>query len=115
MFSDSQWTQSAGPKGSIVYNIFEATDGTIYAAAKTGLYRLTPDATWVLINTEITNEQYLVPMTEHQGILYTVSTDEVFTSESGGERGILLRSVPEVSRVVSLSRRQIKNTIHKQV
>ena len=85
MFSDSQWTQSTGPKGSIVYNIFEATDGTIYAAAKTGLYRLTPDATWVLINTEITNEQYLVPMTEHQGILYTVSTDKVFTSENGGE------------------------------
>ena len=84
-FSDSQWTQSAGPKGSIVYNIFEATDGTIYAAAKTGLYRLTPDATWVLINTDITNEQHLVPMTEHQGILYTVSMDEVLTSENGGE------------------------------
>ena len=42
-FSASQWTQSIGPQGSIVYDIFKAADGTIYAAAKTGLYRLTPD------------------------------------------------------------------------
>ena len=83
--SDSQWTQAAGPKGSIVYNIFEAADGTIYAAANTGLYRLTPDATWVLVNADITGEQDRIPITEHHGILYTVSTDEVFASEDAGE------------------------------
>ena len=83
--SNSQWTQSIGPKGSIVFNIFEATDGTIYAAAKTGLYKLTPDATWVLINTDITTGQYRVPMTEYQGTLYTVSVDAVLASGDGGE------------------------------
>ena len=82
--SNSQWTQSIGPKGSIVFNIFEAADGTIYAAAKTGLYKLTPNAAWVLINTD-TIGQYRVPMTEHQGTLYTVSVDEVPASGDSGE------------------------------
>ena len=84
-FSNSQWTQSMGPKGSIVFNIFEAVDGTIFAAAKTGLYKLTPDETWVLINADISTGQYRIPITEHQGTLYTVSADEVLASGDGGE------------------------------
>ena len=84
-FSASQWTQSIGPQGSVVYDIFKAADGTIYAAAKTGLYRLTPDETWVLINADIPTGQYRVPITEHRGTLYTVSADEVLASEDGGD------------------------------
>ena len=84
-FSASQWTQSIGPKGSVVFDLFKAADGTIYAAAKTGLYRLTPDATWLLINTDIPTGQYRIPMAEHQGTLYTVSVDEALASEDGGE------------------------------
>ncbi len=94
-FSNSQWTQSIGPKGSIVFNIFEAADGTIYAAAKTGLYKLTPDATWVLINADIPTGQYRVPITEHQGTLYTVSTDEVFASGDRGETWNALGTRPK--------------------
>ncbi len=84
-FSESRWTQAIGPEGGVVYDIFKAADGTIYAAAKTGLYKLTPDATWVLINADIPTGQYRVPMAEHQGTLYTVSVDEALTSEDGGE------------------------------
>ena len=84
-FSTSQWTQSTGPKGSVVYDLFKAADGTIYAAAKTGLYRLTSAATWVLINADIPIGQYRVPITEHQGTVYTVSADEVLASEDGGD------------------------------
>ena len=84
-FSASQWTQSIGPKGSIVYDIFAAADGTIYAAAKTGLYKLTSNAIWVLINADIPTGQYRVPMAEHQGTLYTISADEALASEDGGE------------------------------
>ena len=94
-FSASQWTQSGGPKGSVVYELFKAADGTLYAAAKTGLYRLTPDATWVLLNTDITRGQYRVPITEHQGTLYTVSTHDVFASEDGGETWNPLGPRPE--------------------
>ena len=92
--SNSQWTQSIGPKGSIVFNIFEAADGTIYAAAKTGLYKLTPNAAWVLINTD-TIGQYRVPMTEHQGTLYTVSVDEVLVSGDSGETWNVLGQRPK--------------------
>ena len=84
-FSESRWTQAIGPKGGVVYDIFKAADGTIYAAAQTGLYKLTPDATWVLINADIPTGQYRVPMAEHQGTLYTVSVDEALASEDGGE------------------------------
>ena len=94
-FSASQWTQSTGPQGSVVFNLFKAADGTVYAAAKTGLYRLTPNATWVLLNTDITRGQYRIPITEHQGTLYTVSTDEVFASEDGGETWNPLGRRPE--------------------
>ncbi len=83
--NDSQWTQAIGPTGSIVYNLFEAADGTLYAAAKTGLYKLTPDATWALLNADIPIGQYRIPITEHHGTLYTVSTEEVLASENAGE------------------------------
>ena len=94
-FSASQWTQSGGPQGGVVFNLFAAADGTVYAAAKTGLYKLTPDATWVLLNADITRGQYQIPIAEHQGILYTVSTDEVFASEDGGETWNPLGRRPE--------------------
>ena len=84
-FATSQWTQATGPKGSIPFDLFKASDGTIYAAAKTGIYKLASDTTWILTNADIPSGQYQVPMTEHRGILYTVSTDEVFASENGGE------------------------------
>ena len=93
--ADSQWTQAIGPTGSIVFNIFESADGTLYAAAKTGLYKLTPDATWVLINADITIGQYRIPITEHQGTLYTVSADEVLASENGGETWNALGARPK--------------------
>ncbi len=92
---DSQWTQAIGPTGSIVFNIFEAADATLYAAAKTGLYKLTPDATWVLLNADIPIGQYRIPITEHQGTLYTVSADEVLASENGGETWNALGSRPK--------------------
>ena len=94
-FSDSQWTQSIGPQGGVVYDIFKAADGTIYAAAQTGLYKLTPDATWMLINADIPAGQYRVPMAEHQGTLYTVSADEALASEDGGETWNALGSRPK--------------------
>ena len=94
-FSTSQWTQSIGPKGSVVYNLFKAADGTLYAAAKTGLYKLTPDATWVLINADIPTGQSRIPITEHQGTLYTVSADEVFASDDAGETWNVLGPRPQ--------------------
>ncbi len=85
-FSTSQWTQGSAPPGGQVHDIFATSEGTVYAVAPTGIYRLGADATtWTRINTDIPIGKSLMPMAEHGGILYIVSTDEIFTSDDSGE------------------------------
>ena len=85
-FSTAQWTQSNGAPGGLVRDIFVAAEGTVYAAAPTGIYKLTTDATaWTRINTSVPINDSLMPMAEHRDTLYIVSTDEIFTSDDRGE------------------------------
>ena len=85
-FSTSQWTQGSAPPGGHVRDIFATTDGTVYAVAPTGIYRLRTDTpAWTRINTDIPIGNSLMPMAEHGGALYIVSTDEIFTSGDKGE------------------------------
>ncbi len=85
-FSTSQWTQGSAPPGGHVRDIFATSEGTVYAVAPTGVYRLRTDATgWARINTDIPIGPSLMPMAEHNGILYIVSADEIFTSGDKGE------------------------------
>ena len=95
-FSTSQWTQTNGPYGGTVRDIFVTSDRTVYAAAPTGVYRLTPDATaWTLINTNVPNGQYRTPMAEHGNALYIASTDNISTSTDNGETWNILCSRPK--------------------
>ena len=85
-FSTAQWSQGNGPPGGPVYNIFATSDGTVYAVIRTGIYRLTADATaWTRVNTSIPIGESLMPMAEHKGRLYIVAVDEVFASDNRGE------------------------------
>ena len=85
-FSTSQWTQGSAPPGGHVRDIFATAEGTVYAVAPTGIYRLGTDATtWIRVNTDIRIGNALMLMIEHDGILYIVSTDEIFTSDDKGE------------------------------
>ena len=85
-FSTSQWTQGSAPPGGHVSDIFATSEGTVYAVAPTGIYRLGTDATaWTRINTDIPIGKSLMPMAEHRGTLYIVSTDEIFASSDSGE------------------------------
>ena len=85
-FSTSRWTQGSAPPGGQVRDIFATSEGTVYAVAPTGIHRLAADATaWTRINTDIPIGKSLMPMAEHGGILYIVSTDEIFTSDNSGE------------------------------
>ncbi len=85
-FSTGRWTQGGAPPGGHVRDIFATSEGTVYAVAPTGIYRLGTDATtWTRINTDIPIGKSLMPMAEHDGILYIVSTDEIFTSDNSGE------------------------------
>ena len=85
-FSTGRWTQGSAPPGGHVRDIFATSEGSIYAVAPTGIYRLRTDATvWTRINTDIPIGNSLMPMAERDGTLYIVSTDEIFRSGDKGE------------------------------
>ena len=85
-FSTGRWTRGGAPPGGHIRDIFATVEGTVYAVAPTGIYRLRTEATaWTRINTDIPIGKSLMPMAEHSGILYIVSTDEIFTSGDKGE------------------------------
>ncbi|MCY4553111.1 MAG: sigma-70 family RNA polymerase sigma factor, partial [Candidatus Poribacteria bacterium] len=86
ILSTSQWTQATGPQGSDVFNIFATSEGILYAAAPTGIYRLSVGApAWTLIDTDIPIGSFHVPIAEHRDTLYIVSTDKIFASTDTGE------------------------------
>ncbi len=85
-FSTGRWTLGGAPPGGHVRDIFATSEGTLYAVAPTGIYRLGTDTTtWTRINADIPIGKPLMPMAEHSGTLYIVSTDEIFTSGDKGE------------------------------
>ena len=85
-FSTSSWTQGSAPPGGHVRDIFATSEGSVYAVAPTGIYRLDTDATaWTRINTDIPIGPSLMPMAEQGGTLYIVSADEIFASDDSGE------------------------------
>ncbi len=81
-----QWTQAIGPETGNVQEIFLTSQGELITVSPTGIYRMTDDATgWVLINNEVPTEYYSdMPMAEYKGILYVVSSNEIFASADGG-------------------------------
>ena len=84
--STAQWTQGNGPPAGPVRNIFATAEGTVYAVIQTGIYRLTADATaWTRVDASIPIGESLMPMAEHSGRLYIVSTDEIFAADNRGE------------------------------
>ena len=95
-FSTAQWMPRNGPPAGPVRNIFAASDGTVYAVIQTGIYRLTADATaWTRLNASIPIGESLMPMAEHSGGLYIISTDEIFASDNTGETWRLLGTRPK--------------------
>ena len=95
-FDNSQWTQTNGPQGGNVFDIFATSEKALYAAAPTGIYRLAPDATtWTRINTSIPSGQFRMPMAEYADTLYIVSTDKIFASTNNGETWKVFCSRPE--------------------
>ena len=95
-FSTAQWMPGNGPPAGPVRNIFATPDGTVYAVVQTGIYRLTADATtWTRVNASIPIVESLMPMAEHSGTLYIVSTDEIFASDNKGETWVTLGPRPK--------------------
>ena len=85
-FSTSQWAQASGPQGTPIFDTFATSDGTLYIETQTGIYRLTADApAWTRLKANIPTPGGDMSMTEHRGILYIVSADEIFASSDDGE------------------------------
>ncbi len=85
-FSPEQWGQTDGPPGGHVHDIYTVSDGTTFAISRRGMYKLETDAsTWRHLNTGIPMDESLMPIMENRGMLYIVSTDEIFASADRGE------------------------------
>ena len=85
-FSTEQWAQTDGPPGGHVRDIHTVSDGTTFAFSATGMYKLEPEgATWRPLNSGIPIDESLMPMAENRGMLYVVSTNEIFASADKGE------------------------------
>ena len=95
-FSTERWSQGNGPPAGPVHNIFAASDGTVYAVIRTGIYRLTADTTaWTRVDTSVPISESFMPMAAHGGMLYIVAADEIFASDNRGETWRTLGSRPE--------------------
>ena len=84
--TSSQWTQGNAPSGGRIQDMFATSEGTAYAVAPTGIYRSEVDATaWTRVDASVPIGNTRMPMAEHNGTLYIVSVDEIFTSIDRGE------------------------------
>ncbi len=95
-FSASQWTQTNGPYGGAVHNIFATPDRTLYAAAQSGIYkRAVGETVWTLTNSDISTNGFRMPMAAHDDTLYIVSTDKILASSDNGETWQVFCSRPK--------------------
>ena len=90
-----QWTQTGGPEGGSVQNLFIAANGDSYAGTGSDLYRLVDDGSqWGIVNANMPlNGSW--QMTEHDKTLYLVSDTEILTSIDRGESWNPLGTRPE--------------------
>ena len=94
--TSSQWAQGKAPPGGRIQDVFAISEGTVYAVASTGIYRLAVDATaWTRVNASVPIGNSRMPMAEHNGSLYIVSVDEIFTSVDRGESWHMLGPRPK--------------------
>ena len=84
--SESRWMPTSGPGSGSVFDVFATSGGTVYAFSQAGIYKLASNATaWVPVAVDAPSRTSRIPMAEHDGVLYLVSNDTVFTSPDDGE------------------------------
>ena len=85
-FSTAQWGQKDGPPGGHIHDIYTVSDGTTFAISRRGMYKLESNTgTWRYLNAGIPIDESLMPIVENRGVLYIISTDEIFASADRGE------------------------------
>ena len=82
----SEWIQTKGPGGVSSAGLFLASDRTLYAIAKTGLYRLTEKAdAWTLVSASGPNREFNSVMAERDDTLYLLTSNELLVSIDDGK------------------------------
>ena len=88
-----KWSETNGPVGGEVVNLFTSFDGDVFAGTKSGIYKLTDDkAAWTLVNSrDIFSHRVQMsgmrsgPMIENDGKLYLATDREILTSTDKGK------------------------------
>ena len=97
-----QWIQTKGPGGVSSAGLFLASDRTLYAIAKTGLYRLTEEAdAWTLVSASGPNREFNSVMAEYGDTLYLLTPNELLVSIDEGKTWNSLGARPQ-GRAVAL-------------
>ena len=101
-----EWVQTKGPGGVSRAGLFLASDQTLYAVAKTGLYRLTEESdAWTLVSASGPNREFNAAfntvMAEYRDTLYLLTSNELLASIDEGKTWNSLGTRPE-GRVVTL-------------
>ena len=98
----AEWVQTKGPGGVSHAGLFLASDRTLYAIAKTGLYRLsqTGDA-WTFVSASGPNREFNRVMAEREDTLYLLTPDELLVSIDEGKTWNSLGKRPE-GRAIAL-------------
>ena len=97
-----QWIQTKGPGGVSSAGLFLASDRTLYAIAKTGLYRLTEAAdAWSFVSASGPNREFNRVMAEHDDTLYLLTSNELLVSIDNGKTWNSLGARPE-GRAIAL-------------
>ena len=97
-----QWIQTKGPGNVSKPGLFLASDRTLYAIAKTGLYQLTEkEDAWRFVSSSGPNREFDSVMAEHGDTLYLLTSDELLVSTDGGKTSNVLGVRPK-GRAVAL-------------
>ncbi len=81
----SQWIQTKGPGGVISAKLYLASDQSLYAITKTGLYKLTEKADgWMHVGISPPYQEFEGTMAKHDDTLYLLTTNELIASNDNG-------------------------------
>ena len=109
-----QWIQTKGPGGVSSAGLFLASDQTLYAIAKTGLYRLTEgrDA-WTFVSASGPNRKFDPIMAERDDTLYLLTPNELLASIDEGKTWNTLGARPEGYAVALVATDTAMYLVHK--
>ena len=92
----AEWVQTKGPGGISHAGLFLASDRTLYAIAKTGLYQLSDKQdTWAFVSASGPNREFNPVMAEHEATLYLLTDSELLVSVDDGKTWNSLGKRPE--------------------